>query len=199
MKSINIRWWNENKLKLALAPAVIFWLVSMACFVFGLSFKNPLGVTVGGMDISLTIAIALSLANTFVQIVGNDQKKEEMDTLFYFGWMASYLLGIGSNVNTLLGILGFSNIYIEWAVCLGLGTMIEVLPEKLFVQFLHSMGGGKGYAQSTQTINSNVPQQPQKDIYNTIPRAAAGERPYVPGADIPQFMKQHQQGGKRYK
>jgi hypothetical protein len=147
MKNIDADWWNENKRKIALAPAIIFWLVSMICFVFGLSFKNPLGIRVGSVDISIVVAIALSLANTFVQIVGNDQKREDMDTLFYLGWMSSYMLGIGSNVNTLLGILGFGNIYIEWAVCLGLGTMIEVLPEKLLVQFLQSIGVKK----STQT------------------------------------------------
>ena len=49
--------------------------------------------------------------------------------------------------------------------------------------------------------------QPQRDIgaevFNSIPRAQVGQKPYIPGEnvhrDIPQFMQKHQQGGKRYK
>lgn len=176
MNKSGAAWWEQNKLKLALAPALIFWLVSMACFVFGLSFKNPLGVRISGIDLSIIIAMALSLANTFVQVVGNDQDPNEMDTLFKFGWWGSYALGIGSNVNTLVGIIGISNGWVLYPICIGLGTMIEVLPEKLLVQFLQSVTIKEKKAQATKSSYNNVPQ--------SIPRQEPKtERP------IPQFQQ----------
>lgn len=140
MTNINTSWWNTNKPRLALLPALIFWVVSILCFVFGLSFENPTGYSVEGVDVAILIAFALGLANTMVQIVGNDQK-DKMEPMMKVGWYASYLFGIGSNVNFLYSVLNLSNVWVEFAVCVGLGTMIEVLPEKLLVQFLDSLGG----------------------------------------------------------
>ena len=104
MENSSAKWWNENKLKLSLIPAIIFWLVSMLCFIFGLSFKNPIGYKIADTDISVIIAIALSLANTFVQIIGNDQDQDKMDWLFKLGWYGSYILGIGSFIGRPLNI-----------------------------------------------------------------------------------------------
>lgn len=134
-----MNWWNKNKLKLSLAPALIFWVVSMLCFVFGLSFKNPIGYSLLGWDVSMWVAVGLSIGNTVIQIIGNDQEREKMGSVMYVGWMASYILGIGSNVNTLLGILNIDNVYLEWTIALSLGSMIEVMPERLLVTFLKSL------------------------------------------------------------
>lgn len=175
------KWWEDNKLRLALLPALLFWAVSMLCFVFGLSFNTGIGLTLGGIDFSLAVAVALSLSNTFVQIVGNDQDPDKMDGWFKFGWWASYALGIGSNVNALLGIIGIESVLSLYLVCFGLGTMIEVLPEKLLVQFLQSIRvETKVYTQPQQ---QGKPQQ--SHILQNLPRANIN----------PQHHKQkHQQG-----
>lgn len=131
-------WWQKNKLQLSLLPALLFWAVSMACFVFGLNFNTEF-LGVNGANLGMFIAGALAVANTFVQVVGNDQDPEKMDFFFRIGWWGSYLLGIGSNVNTLSHVLVMDNVYLGFVVALGLGSMIEVLPEKLLVQFLQSV------------------------------------------------------------
>ena len=138
-----MNWWNKNKLKLSLVPALIFWVVSMLCFVFGLSFKNPIGYSIWGWDVSMWIAVALSIGNTVIQIIGNDQEREKMGMAMYVGWISSYALGIGSNVNTLLGILQIDNVLLEWTIAVSLGSMIEVLPERLLVTFLKSLNAKK--------------------------------------------------------
>lgn len=180
------KWWEENKLKLSLLPAMVFWGVSMLCFVFGLSFKNPLGFEISGVDVSIIIAIALSLANTFVQVVGNDMKQEDMDMLFKLGWWGSYALGIGSNVNTLFTVIGISNPFVQWAICLGLGTMIEVLPEKLFVKFLQSV-------RITLKSGSSQPSNPQPQRREEQRQEQQPQRPVRPPEfgeeDLPQFLQ----------
>lgn len=133
-----MNWWNENKLKLSLVPAATFWVVSMLCFVVGLSFKNPIGFMIWKWDVSVWIAFALSIANTIIQVIGNGQGRAKMGNVMFTGWISSYILGISSNVNTLLGILHIDNDALEWAVAVSLGWMIEVMPERLLVTFIES-------------------------------------------------------------
>jgi len=108
----------------------------MLFFMVGLSFKNP--IVVFGIDFSLWIAVALSISNTIIQIIGNDQEQEGLGMALWVGWIGSYCLGIGTNVVGLLAVLSIENVYLEWIIAIGLGTMIEVLPEKLVVVFLKS-------------------------------------------------------------
>lgn len=139
MSKISYAWWAENKMWLAPFASLIMWTISVLCFVFGLSFKNPMGVQVGSMDLSIAIAFALSLSNTIIQLIGNGQDVEKMDFVFKVGWYSSYVLGIASNINALLTIIGISNPWLEWAVCGALGSMIEIMPEKMIVIWLKGM------------------------------------------------------------
>lgn len=136
---MSIKWWNENKMWLAPFAALIMWAVSVFCFIFGLSFKNPTGFVVANLDVSMWVAIFLSVANTIIQVIGNGKKIEEMDFVFKIGWYSSYALGIASNVNFLLGVLGMSNPFLEWVVSFALGAMVEIMPEKLIVMWLKSL------------------------------------------------------------
>lgn len=143
-------WWNRNKSVFGLLSAVIFWAVSLLCFVYGLAFENPTGYKVLGIEISILIAFGLGIANTFVQIVGNDQNPSKMGMVLFLGWVASYMFGIGSNVNTLYQVLGISNSFVKFLVCGGLGTMIEVLPEWLIVNYLKSVTVGASVSVSNK-------------------------------------------------
>jgi len=127
-------WWKQNKPFLSLIPAVVFWLVSMIFFMVGLKFNDP--IYIFGKDVSLLIAVSLSVSNTIIQIIGNEQEQESMGVALWMGWMASYMLGIGTNVVGLMTVLSIGNVWLEWIIAIGLGTMIEVLPERLLVQFL---------------------------------------------------------------
>ena len=127
-------WWKHNKPMLSLLPAIVFWLVSMIFFVVGLNFKNP--IVIFNTDVSFWIAISLSLSNTIIQIIGNEQEQEGLGLALWIGWIGSYALGIGTNVVGLLSILSINSVVLEWVIAIGLGSMIEVLPERLVVQFL---------------------------------------------------------------
>lgn len=176
---MSIKWWNENKMWLAPVAALIMWAVSVLCFVFGLSFKNPMGVVVGSTDISIWIAFALSVANTIIQLIGNGQDFEKMDGVFRIGWYSSYVLGIASNVNALLGILGINNVMLEWAVALSLGSMIEIMPEKLIVVWLKTQPVVKPQAPVTPSkkpVNGN-PYRPS--MPSSLPRQQVNQKPPV--------------------
>lgn len=173
---MSIKWWNENKMWLAPVAALIMWAVSVLCFVFGLSFKNPMGVMVGNVDISIVIAFALSISNTIIQLIGNGQDFEKMDGVFRIGWYSSYVLGIASNVNALLGILGINNIMLEWAVALSLGSMIEIMPEKLIVVWLKTQPTSKLQAPINQPKKPlNNPYRPE--LPKSLPRQQVNQKP----------------------
>ena len=187
---MSIKWWNENKMWLAPVAAGIMWAVSVLCFVFGLSFKNPMGVVVGSTDISIWIAFALSVANTIIQLIGNGQDFEKMDGVFRIGWYSSYVLGIASNVNALLGILGINNIMLEWAVALSLGSMIEIMPEKLIVVWLKTVPAKPTQPQNN-TAKQNKPNpnnpyrinpQMQQRLSKNMPVGAVANRQPMPVA-----------------
>ena len=156
---MTLKWWNDNKMWLAPFAALIMWTVSMFCFIFGLSFKNPTGVVIGKLDAAMWVAIFLSVANTIIQLIGNGKKVEEMDFVFKVGWYSSYALGISSNVNFLLGILGMNNPFLEWIVSISLGAMVEIMPEKLVVMWLKSLNS-KPNNQTQKYIPQHKPNNP---------------------------------------
>ena len=141
MKRVN---WNNATYKdwIGLSAAPVFWLASLICFVLGLAFKNETGILLPGSSIDITVlfSIALGFANTAIQIVGNDTDKEDLGLALFLMWGASYMLGIGSNVNFLYSVIGLNSPVLQFLVCWGLGVMIEVAPERLLVKFLHSGG-----------------------------------------------------------
>ena len=161
-------WWKINKPRLSLFPAVVFWCVSMIFFMVGLKFSNP--IIIIGQDLSNLIAISLTVSNTIIQIIGNEQEQDGLGFALWVGWIGSYLLGIGTNIVGLLSILAIDNIYIEWVIALGLGTMIEVLPERLLVQFLRGGITRKVRAPNdpnhpnVRLLNSHSVRKPKNDL-----------------------------------
>lgn len=155
-------WWKDNKPLLSLIPALVFWVVSMIFFVVGLSFKNP--IVMFGKDLSLAIAVSLSISNTIIQIIGNEQEQEGLGLALWVGWVGSYALGIGTNVVGLLSILSIENVILEWVIAVGLGTMIEVLPERLLVQFLKTFKEKSWKSKSTNTNQSNNRNQYRRPV-----------------------------------
>lgn len=124
--------WEANKHKLAILPAVIFFAVSMLFFMVGLKFNKPF--IVFGQNITQLIAIGLTLANTVVQLLGNDAEDRGKMTLpLLLGWYGSYALGIGTNIAGILDLLDVGSLGLNWLIAVGLGTMIEVLPERLIL------------------------------------------------------------------
>jgi len=136
--------WNGANYKdwVGLSAAPVFWVASLTCFVLGLAFKDGTGILIPGtsLDVIVFFSIGLGFANTAIQIVGNDTDKEDMGMALYLMWGASYLLGIGSNVNFLYGVIGLTSGVLQFMVCWGLGIMIEVAPERLLVKFLRAVG-----------------------------------------------------------
>lgn len=130
--------WNKYKMWLAPFVAIFLWLISVICFVYGLSFKNP--ILIMTKDVSLFIAFGLSLSNTAIQVLGNGMKLESDNTdgVFFWIWIASYALGISSNTNTLLQVLGIESKVLEWIIAIALGAIIEIAPEKMIIMWLRS-------------------------------------------------------------
>lgn len=119
---------RKFRYQLALIPSIIFWVASIIFFIRGLSF----GDTTGWM---MYIAFALAIANTAIQVIGNDSTIEEIGIVLFLGWLASYVLGVSSNVNSLLQIIHIDNDILHWSVCVALGAMVEFLPERFWVLF----------------------------------------------------------------
>lgn len=156
MKNVN---WNGATYKdwVGLSAAPVFWIASLVCFALGLSFKEGTGVLVPGtaVDMIVFFSIGLGFANTAIQIVGNDTDREELGMPLVLMWGASYMLGIGSNVNFLYGVIGLNNAILQFLVCWGLGVMIEVAPERLLVKFLRSIGVLKSTVPAKPTVQQN--------------------------------------------
>lgn len=147
---------------LAIIPAVIFWIASMAFFVLGFSFDDQTGAM-------WWIALGLSIANTVIQIMGNDSTYDEMGLILTIGWIASYILGIASNVVSLLFVLNLPQ-YFEYAIAGSLGTMIEILPERMFVIAWRSIHPKLGSLTRRRTDNRSTrsSDQPRSSV---VPRA----------------------------
>lgn len=180
---MSLKSWNTYKMYAAPLVALVLWGISVICFVFGLSFKNPLIVM--GKDISIQFSFALAMCMTVIQVVGNGRENKD-DGIFKWIWWASYVLGISSNTNTLLGILGLGNPLLEWGVALPLGAIIEIAPEKLIVMWIESLPV-KSQPQKPNTqkpINRYVPQhKPDHLVTPNIQRAKQGINP-VPSSQL---------------
>jgi hypothetical protein len=160
-----MNYYHTNKLKIAIIPAVIFWAVSMVFFIMGLVFDNR-------TPLMFCVAVALAIANTVIQVIGNDLE-DEMTGVMRIGWYMSYVLGIGSNVYSLTQVLQIQQVVIEYAVCISLGSMIEILPEKLFVMFLKSID--PSWTLGTSRRSSNIPAvQPQRKDNEVLNRVRQG-------------------------
>lgn len=134
---------------LAAIPAVIFWVVSFMFFIMGLSLDDQTGYM-------LYIAFGLAAANTVIQLIGWDSRPEELGTILVWSWYASYVLGIGTNMVSLINILQIQNTVLEWMVAGSLSFLIEVTPERLFVLAWRSLFPKPGY-------NGMSPHQGQED------------------------------------
>lgn len=110
----------------AVIPALIFWTVSLIFFVMGFSFNDQSGLL-------LYVGLGLAIANTIFQWIGWDTAPTELSPILYYGWMGSYVLGVGTNMVSLIDILQIPNPILEWTISFALGFMIEVTPERLFV------------------------------------------------------------------
>jgi len=166
---------------IGLLASPVFWIASIVCFIFGLNFSQGSGIYIPGTntDILIFFSFGLGLANTAIQIVGNDSTKEELGMPLFLMWIASYMLGVGSNVNYLYVVIGLSNPFLQFLVCGGLGVMIEVAPERLLVRFLRSVGilgkvktqynTPKTYPSQNQHQGNETrkvsPPQPTHDVY----------------------------------
>lgn len=185
-------WWQDNKLFLSLFPAFVFWAVSIIFFMVGLRFQNP--IVLWGWDASTAIAISLSVSNTIIQIIGNEKEQEGLGMALWMGWVASYVLGIGTNVVGLLAVLSIDNVVLEWSIAIGLGTMIEVLPERLLVQFLKGFDGKPKKSQIPYKPNSpmsspgfmNLPPGISRGIPQNRPHSKPQPRPQPKPQTIPQ-------------
>lgn len=146
---------------ISLPAAFVFWIASLICFIFGLAFKTGGGIYLPGIPVNLELLFSLGLgfANTAIQIVGNDTDREDLGMALWLMWIASYMLGIGSNVNFLYQKIGLDSQILQFLVCWGLGVMIEVAPERLLVKFLRAIGVfGKPQTPQTNRVPNNLTQ-----------------------------------------
>jgi hypothetical protein len=150
---------DEYKHTLGLFSAIIFWSISLFCFVFGLAFTSSFGFSFMGIDFMFYFTILLGLANTAVQIIGNDQTKEELGLVLFFAWIASYMFGIGSNVNFLYQKIMIDVPFLKFLVCGGLGAMIEIIPERLFVRYVRYIVQKNGSQPIRQKSRENMTYQ----------------------------------------
>jgi hypothetical protein len=183
---MGITWWNKNKMSLAPVAAILLWSVSVICFVFGLSFNQPFMIY--GFDSSWLIALALSLCNTVIQLVGNDMEFTDKDWVFLWIWRASYVLGVSSNVNSLIQILGIPNVIIEWLVAISLGTIIEVAPERLIIMWL------RGYKSNTDSLSTTPKPFNPQNFKNKPNRPAPNSNQFPMNPNIFRELKGNQHG-----
>lgn len=127
--------YRKSKPWARLVAALIYWAASMIFFVVGFSFSNP--IVIFGYDISVPLAVALSITNTIIQISGNDD--DRMDAIDRMVWIASYVLGISTNYIGLTMLLNMSDPNLENIIAFCLGVMIEVLPERMLIKFLKEL------------------------------------------------------------
>lgn len=204
---------------IGLSAAPIFWVASIICFVLGLAFKQDTGVFIVGIPFNLTMvfSIGLGLANTAIQIVGNDTDREDMGMSLWLMWIASYMLGIGSNVNFLYSKIGLSSPILQFLVCWGLGVMIEVAPERLLVKFLRAIGVMGGAVQVKARVDTNTKSQQSQPMDNpqymgnnnvrgvelrhdeaikaasqTYPETSLPRVDQIPAQDVPKFLMEQQ-------
>jgi hypothetical protein len=189
-KNVAYKFWKDNKAFGSLFPALFFWLASVIFFLIGMTTDNQMNLW--GINWAMPISIGLALSNTVIQIIGNDA--DDLDPVTYMIWIASYALGIGTNVVGLMKMLSFSNIYLEWIICVSLGVIIEVSPEKLLVRFLKNWrgkskrspapgGGGGGGGGQPKPAPKPAPTYPRPAGIPNLnqPSSAATPRPaYVP-------------------
>ena len=161
---------------LGLFVALIFWSASFIFFIVGMSFDTEL--VVFGKNIITAVSVALALAITIIQVAGNGDK--DIEGLDLVVWLASYALGIGTNVYGLSVVLNMNNPNLEWLVAISLGIIIEVSPERQLVKFLK---GAKPPVQKSTRKKSNPHNTPHLGNQNhrfTATPSSLKNRPNAP-------------------
>lgn len=153
--------YKERKSYMRLVAAVVYWVASMIFFIIGFSFSNP--IVIFGKDISVPLAVALSLVNTIIQVSGNDDDK--MDFIDKVVWVASYVLGIVTNYIGLLAFLNMADGNLEKLIAASLGTMIEILPERMLIKFLKEFKKNPKQQNFTNHSTNQVAPVNQQPVY----------------------------------
>lgn len=168
---------------IGLPAALVFWVASIICFVLGLAFKTGFGIYIPGVPIinlEMLFSLGLGFANTAIQIVGNDTEREDLGISLWLMWVASYMLGIGSNVNFLNQKIGLDLPLLQFLVIWGLGIMIEVAPERLLVRWLRAVGileTGIVHTQQQPQRQSQQRQPPREQRHEQMRRGAQSQSP----------------------
>jgi len=165
---------------LAAIPALIFWAVSLIFFVMGLSMQDQTGYL-------RNIAIGLAVANTIIQFIGWDSEPDELGSMLYVAWIASYILGVGTNMVSLLNILQINNSFLEYVVAGSLSVIIEMTPERLFVLAWRSVSPKPVVTQQYQSKKHRHQQQEQQ----TKTHQVRGATP--PGMSRAEYLRMLQQ------
>lgn len=172
--------WSNIKPYGAVLASIALWFISVIFFVVGFSFGTEL--VFFGNNVAMPVALAISLVNTVIQIVWNDERDDIMDWVL---WGCSYVVGIASNIYGLRIILNMTDPRLELALAISLGAMIEIAPEKLLLKGLASIrvnfkfggfGGGKRSSPSNRPNDAFRPaqQNPQKSGYQAQHKPALG-------------------------
>ena len=162
---ITIEKWEEIKLKLAVAGALIFGGLSILFSMLGLSFSTA------DASWAWLVGLFMAMGITIIQLVGNTAGKK--DTIFVVIWMASYAYGITANVIGITGLMSEINPVFMYLIAVPMGILIEIVPEKLLII---SLGGDlRKSANSISTMfgkKSSVPRKP--------PQTSPAVKKYVP-------------------
>jgi hypothetical protein len=161
---ITIEKWEEIKLKLAVAGALIFGGLSILFSMLGLSFSTA------EASWAWLVGLFMAMGITIIQLVGNTAGKK--DTIFVVIWMASYAYGITANVIGITGLMSEINPIFMYLIAVPMGILIEIVPEKLLII---SLGGDlRKSANSISTMFTKKP-TPRKP-----PQTSPAMKKYVP-------------------
>jgi hypothetical protein len=177
--------WMKWKPAVGVPAALFLWVASFIFFMVGMG-SQPMYVN--GKDVSVFLAAGFSIANTLIQLAGAFDK--EKDWVTYTFWLASYGLGIALSTWGLMLLWQLPNKYAELFICLCLGIMVEIAPEKLIAQFLKSLKSGR----KPYSPNYTPQAQGQKPI------SQPGQQPgYRPSAQPSSFAQPTQGTGPTYR
>lgn len=126
---IDIKQWENIKLKLAVGGALIFGGLSILFSMLGLSLSTEI-------TWAWLVGLCMAMGITIIQLVGNSAGKK--DTIFTVIWIASYVYGITANVIGITGLMSNINPVFMYLIAVPMGILIEIVPEKLLIL---SLGG----------------------------------------------------------
>jgi hypothetical protein len=121
---------RKNKAEAGLLAALLLGCVSLYSFCVGLKIEAD------GFEWAIGLAIWIAL--TIIQFIGNDFEDGHVDILLRAGWGFSYVLGIGVGMYALSNIISAGNTLLTYIICFGLAGASEILPERLVVLYMKS-------------------------------------------------------------